>query len=250
VRPGVCLTVDVEDWYDGMAVLGYPMPRVESFGSGLPQLISLLNNGNTDTARITLFTVGGYAQSVRSDLAALAASGHEIACHGPDHGRLPVAPAALSDWLRKGREMLEDVLQVQVQGFRSPRFDIPQNIGLAQYRELLANAGYRYVSDTHRLGTMAAVDEFPVLRKAAFPLGGGSYQRLFPARAVSLAVGRSAEPAVLYYHSYDFGVTLPTITSVRSLAVAKQVLGRKRIPSIFTRIAKLYGSQTCGQIRI
>ena len=23
----VCLTVDVEDWYDGMAVLGKPIPR-------------------------------------------------------------------------------------------------------------------------------------------------------------------------------------------------------------------------------
>ena len=175
----VCLTVDVEDWYDGMAVLGYQVARGSCPDTGLTQLISLLSSRQADT-RITLFTVGKYAQSVRSDLADLAANGHEIGCHGPDHGRLPADPATLTAWLRKGREMLEDTLQVPVEGFRSPRFEIPENISLGLYRELLAKAGYRYVSDACKLGTAAAVNEFPVLRAAAFPLGGGSYQRLFP----------------------------------------------------------------------
>lgn len=245
----VCLTVDVEDWYDGMAVLGYPVTRASRSDSGLPQLISLLSSQQANT-RITLFTVGGYAQSVRSDLADLVASGHEIGCHGPDHGRLPPDPVALVDWLRKGREMLEDMFQIPVQGFRSPRFEVPHNIGLGLYRELLAKAGYRYVSDTKMLGTAAAVDEFPVLHVASFLLGGGSYQRLLPARVVTSAVGRSRGPAILYYHSYDFGVTLPTVKSTHSLAVAKQVLGRRRIPAIFTELANRYGSHTCAQISI
>jgi peptidoglycan-N-acetylglucosamine deacetylase len=249
VTSAVCLTVDVEDWYDGMAVLGYPVTRTSRPGSGLPQLISLLSGQQANT-RITLFTVGGYAQSVRSDLADLVASGHEIGCHGPDHGRLPLDPVALVDWLRKGREMLEDMFQVPVQGFRSPRFDVPHNIGLGTYRELLAKAGYRYVSDTQMFGTGAAVDEFPVLRIAAFRLGGGSYQRLLPARVVTSAVGRIRGPTILYYHSYDFGLTLPTIKSIRSLAVAKQVLGRRRVPVIFAELANRYGSHTCAQITI
>ena len=38
----VCLTVDVEDWYDGMAVLGEPVPRPDGARSGLDGLASLL----------------------------------------------------------------------------------------------------------------------------------------------------------------------------------------------------------------
>ena len=243
----VCLTVDVEDWYDGMAVLGHPVSRPARPGSGLPQLASLLSSRLADT-RITLFAVAGYAKSVRSELADLVASGHEIGCHGPDHGRMPTGTAALADWLRKGREMLEDLLQVPVHGFRSPRFDTPVGISLDQYRELLAMTGYRYVSDTSRLGGAAAVAEFPVLRVAGIPLGGGSYQRIFPTRAVTAAINRASGLAVLYYHSYDFGATLPTIRSACSLAVAKQVLGRPRIPVIFAEIADQYGSRACVQV--
>jgi hypothetical protein len=242
----ICLTVDVEDWFDGMAVLGKPVTRSPHLGSGLPQLMSILH-GRPAGTKVTLFTVAGYAQSVRADLAELAASGHEIGCHGPDHGQLPVEPAALTDWLRKGRETLEDLLQVTVRGFRSPRFEVPQNISLGRYREMLARAGYRYVSDTSRLGASAAVDELPVLRVASFPLGGGSYQRLFPVRVVTSAIDRRNGPTILYYHSYDFGTSLPPARSVRSLAVAKQVLGRQRIPAIFTELADRYGSHTCVQ---
>ena len=247
VTARVCLTVDAEDWYDGMAVLGHPVARPARPGSGLSQLMSLLSSRLAGT-KITIFAVGGYAKSVRSELADLAASGHEIGCHGPDHGRLPAKTTVLADWLRKGREMLEDLLQVPVHGFRSPRFDIPQDISLGRYREMLATAGYRYVSDASRLGIAAPVDEIPVLRVAGVPLGGGSYQRIFPMRAVTAAIDRASGAAVLYYHSYDFGATLPATRSVRSLAVAKQVLGRQRIPGIFTEIADRYGSHACAQV--
>ena len=39
----VCLTVDVEDFYDGMAVLGQPFTRPADARSGLSGLLSLLD---------------------------------------------------------------------------------------------------------------------------------------------------------------------------------------------------------------
>ncbi len=72
--------------------------------------------------------------SVHDELAGLAAQGHELASHGPDHGRLPDDPGTLLEWLRRGRTMLEDLVQLPVQGFRSPRFDVPPGLGLARYR--------------------------------------------------------------------------------------------------------------------
>jgi Polysaccharide deacetylase/Domain of unknown function (DUF3473) len=249
VTARVSMTVDVEDWFDGMAVLGHPVKRLPSTRSGLTSLISLLDAQQYGGHRITFFVVGGYAPQVRAELADLAAIGHEIGSHGADHGMLPAKPSALADWLRRGREMLEDMLGVQVCGFRSPRFEIPRAISLGSYRELLAHSGYLYVSDLHRLGSTSPVAELPVLRTAGFPLGGGSYQRLLPAKAVSMAVKHSSGPIVLYYHSYDFGGNLPGLRSIRSVAIAKQVLGRHRIAPIFSEIISRYGSQTCAQVR-
>ncbi len=236
----VRLTVDVEDWYDGMEVLGERVERPEERTSGLVGLTSLLRNRE---ASVTLFVVGNYAPVVRSELAHLVSRGHEIASHGPDHGRLPDDPVRLVDWLRRGREMLEELVQVPVRGFRSPRFDVPEAIGLAQYRELVAKAGFTYVSDTHHLAEGSPVAELPVFRRGRFPIGGGSYQRLLPTSAVTSMVEAAEGPVVLYYHSYDFGATLPPTASIRSWASAKQLIGRNRIATMFSSILTRYGSR-------
>ncbi len=239
----VRLTIDVEDWYDGMAVLGEDNERPPEATSGLAGLASLLRDGD---AKVTLFVVGNYAPSVRTELAHLVSRGHEIASHGPDHGRLPEEPDRLLDWLQRGREMIEDLVQIPVRGFRSPRFDVPGSLGLSRYREVLAKAGFDYVSDTHRLGEGSPLTELPVFTRGRLPVGGGSYQRLMPTSALTSLVDRAAGPIVLYYHSYDFGATLPPIASIRSWAVAKQLVGRSRIAGVFATILKRYGSQACG----
>ncbi len=244
---GVCLSVDVEDWYDGMEVLGESMARPAGAGSGLEGLAARLA-ADRRAPRVTLFVVGNYAGRVADELAALAADGHEIASHGPDHGRLPEERGALVDWLRTGRSVLEDRFQVPVRGFRSPRFDLPASMGLDGFRDAVAEAGFEYVSDTHRLGAGSPVRELPVLSFHGFPLGGGSYQRLLPVPVVTNAVGRGEGPAVLYYHSYDFGATLPGLGEIRSVAAAKQLLARGRVSRAFSAILSRYGSKACADV--
>ncbi len=243
----VCLTVDVEDWYDGMAVLGEPIARPKEALSGLSGLAALLASAR-DEPTVTLFVVGNYAGSVLAELTDLVERGHEIASHGPDHGRLPEDPVALLAWLRKGRSMVEDLVQRPVHGFRSPRFDVPRTLGLARYRELLAEAGFRYVSDTSRLGAASPVRELPVLTSHGIQVGGGSYQRLLPRAVVTNAVDSAPSPAVLYYHSYDFGATLPSTSSIRSMAMAKQLMGRGRVAGVFSQVLGRYGSKGCGNV--
>lgn len=244
----VCLTVDVEDWYEGMGVLGERISRPDHAATGLADLASLLQ-AKDNRAMLTLFVVGNYAQTVRAELAELVAQGHEIASHGPDHGRLPEDPSLLFDWLRRGRDEVEDLVQVPVRGFRSPRFDLPSTIGLARYRELVAEAGFEYVSDTSVLGDSSPIRELPVLSLRRLPIGGGSYQRLFPTAVTAAAVDRATGPAVLYYHSYDFGATLPSTASIRSLAMAKQLIGRGRVSKTFSQILSRYGSKACAHVK-
>jgi hypothetical protein len=245
--PKLCLTIDVEDFYEGMAVLGHEIPRPPGLVEHLDRLADALGT-ETGAPRVTLFVVGRHAQQVRPALAAFASGGHEIASHGPDHGRLPAAD--LVGWLRKGREMLEDLLQVRVSGFRSPRFDLPPHQDLARYRDELAEAGYEYVSDTSRLDAGSPVREAPVMSWKGVRLGGGSYQRLMPFPALTAAISRFPATAVCYYHSYDFDGTIPGLKTVRSTALARQVVGRSRIEPIFLRLAHKFGSRTCSDAAV
>jgi hypothetical protein len=244
VSSTLCATVDVEDFYEGMAVLGVPVRPDGDGGDGMRSLVEDLAR-SPSRPRITLFVVGTHARSVADGLRAFAEAGHEIACHGADHGRLPTAD--LVGWLRRGRELLEDLVQRPVLGFRSPRFDIPA-AGLRAYRQALAEAGYRYVSDAAVLGADSPVRELPVLSWRGIRVGGGSYQRVLPPGIVDRALQRAGDPAVVYYHSYDFDGSLPSLRSVRTPALAKQLLGRGRIRHEFRRLTGRYGSSTCADV--
>jgi peptidoglycan/xylan/chitin deacetylase (PgdA/CDA1 family) len=239
-----CFTVDVEDFYEGMKALGHDVTPPPAREPGIRALSRLLEQR---TARITLFVVGRHARAAGDTLRALAAAGHEIASHGPDHGRLPGERRALADWLRTGREMVEDVVGVPVRGFRSPRFDVPAELDLAEFRGLIAEAGFAYVSDTSRAGPSSPVAELPIALRWRVPIGGGSYQRLIPRKVVASATRGIVPPAVLYYHSYDFGKELPSLWSARSPMTVSQLLGRTRIAPTFEFLIDELGSQTCTE---
>jgi peptidoglycan/xylan/chitin deacetylase (PgdA/CDA1 family) len=241
----VCLTVDVEDFYEGMHTLGHDLAPPARPEPGLGALRRLLDRHD---ARITLFVVGRHAEKYADALRALAADGHEIASHGPDHGRLPGAGAQLTTWLRSGRTMLEDVVQRRVTGFRSPRFDLPVGVDVERFRDAIEAAGFAYVSDTRRSVKSRTLAELPVSFLGPLPLGGGSYQRLVPAAATAAFVRRRGGPTVLYYHSYDFGRELPPLRSARSPAVVAQLLARPRIADVFGRVLTEFGSQTCTEV--
>jgi peptidoglycan/xylan/chitin deacetylase (PgdA/CDA1 family) len=248
MTPRVCLTVDVEDWYEGMRHLGTDLVAPKDAPSGLARLSSLL--AEAPDSRVTLFVVGNYLDGVRDELQHFRDRGHEIASHGPDHGFLPSDRRGLLEWLKRGRRSLEDQLQVAVRGMRSPRFSFPPGIGLAAYRDLLAEAGFDYVSDRSCLGPSSPIAELPVMTAGRLPLGGGSYQRVLPRRFVARQTSRATSPVVLYYHSYDFGVRLPSVRSTRSLAVARQVLCRRRVEPVFRHLLDTYGSEGCDHARV
>jgi hypothetical protein len=240
-----CFTIDVEDFYEGMHVLGHDVAPPSLRRSGIAALAELLS-GRPES--VTLFVVGRHAVSARSALRELAGLGHEIASHGPDHGRVPTTLAELIDWLKRGRDMVQDVVDTAVDGFRSPRFEVPHAIGLARFREAVAAAGFTYVSDTSRIGSASPVAELPVMRRWRIPIGGGSYQRVLPRRLVTSLLPGAVEPCVLYYHSYDFGQELPTLRSARSVAVGSQLAARSRAGSMFEFLLSRLGSRTCMDV--
>jgi peptidoglycan/xylan/chitin deacetylase (PgdA/CDA1 family) len=239
-----CITVDVEDWYEGMAARGHSVDRPQTATRGLWLLARLLCER---TERMTFFVVGTSITSNRDELRQLVAQGHEIASHGPVHTTPPSPRQGLVSWLKRGRDALEDAFQTPVRGFRSPNFARPPETSIAAFRNAIAEAGFTYVSDTQQ-SAGSAVIELPVLTVGRVRIGGGSYQRAISPTLVRLAADIASRPAVLYYHSYDFGSELPRIRHLRDPYLVTQVVGRSRVPSRFLENLGVLGSRTCGSV--
>jgi polysaccharide deacetylase family protein (PEP-CTERM system associated) len=93
----------------------------------------------------TVFIVGEIARSHPDLVRAVAGAGHEIALHGLRHVALDeVGEGHLERELREGRELLEQVAQVPVRGFRAPIFSLTP--GTAWAVESIRAAGFAYSS--------------------------------------------------------------------------------------------------------
>src|SRR5438132_8264963 len=108
MKGAITLTIDVEDY----APAGEPLraPRVTE------RLLEFLA---TRSIRATFFVVGELGEQVPHLVRAIAAGGHEVGLHGWQHRPLgEVEPAVLDADLRRGRDVLEQLAQQSVVGFR------------------------------------------------------------------------------------------------------------------------------------
>jgi len=95
--------------------------------------------------RATVFVVGEIARGHAGLVRRVAQGGHELGLHGLRHVALTqVGPARLEGELREGRDLLEQVAQVPVRGFRAPIFSLTPACAWAV--EQIAGAGFHYSS--------------------------------------------------------------------------------------------------------
>ncbi len=234
-----CLThVDVEDWYDGMAGARPADPPPHGARSGLVGLAGVLDGsggGPGDPVR------GGQLRRHRPVTELNGAGGPRSRDRQPrtrTTGGCPRTPHALVQWLRGDGQMVEDAGPtagpgIPVAPVRRPGLDGPGRLPGA--------AGARPASTMCPTpagsGAGRRCAELPVLTRHGFPLGGGSYQRLLPSAAIS--VGRRSRPRAgrallpfLRFRSHP-----PGARSIRSLAAAKQLVGRGRVAGMFSRFS-------------
>lgn len=171
----------------------------------------------------TVFVVGELARSHPALIRDVAARGHEIGLHGLRHVTLAeVGPGQLERELREGRELLEQVAQVPVAGFRAPIFSLTPRTAWAR-DEILA-AGFSYSSSVvpahnplhgwpgaprtpFRWGNGLVELPCPVAGagRLTIPFLGGIYLRYVPA-ALTARLLRGLAPQALpwsYVHPYD-----------------------------------------------
>ena len=242
------MTVDVEDFYDGMAALGHTRGAPAAAPNGLVSLLDHLEAQPTKP-KVTLFVVGNYAPV------------------GPRRpGRLrggrprdrqsrarPRPAAGAAGWWSgcAGAARCSRTSSVSLcTGFARPRFDVPGEGGLGALSRRAGRGAATATSRTPRgSGPAPRCARCRCCRGGGLRLGGGSYQRLLPFAAVAAADPARRHPAVLYYHSYDFDGTLAG-AGRGALAHARPPAPRPRphrarSPGVCT---ERFGSETCDHV--
>lgn len=214
----ITFTLDLEDHR--------PHPAIEARHPAVTRRIldELDQRGITGT----FFIVGVIAEAEPKLVREIAGAGHELGLHGWRHKVLTEqTPDELADHLRRGKELLEDLGQQEVVGFRAPTFSLVAETVWAT--DVLLDAGYRYSSsvlpgpsplygfpgaprDPFRWPNGLA--ELPVattgLGRAQLPYLGGTYLRVLPRPLITLAHRRGGRRLPwTYVHPYDIDTEEP-----------------------------------------
>jgi polysaccharide deacetylase family protein (PEP-CTERM system associated) len=230
-------TVDVEEYFQVKALesvvsRGDWKSRPSRVGRSIDELLELL--GRHD-ARGTFFVLGWLADQRPEVVRAIAAAGHEIASHGFWHQRVTSQkPEEFREDVRASKHTLEDLIGIDVIGYRAPSFSIIP--GSEWAFDVLLEEGFKYDSSLfpiHRRGygypgalrvphvinrASGQLAEFPLATTTLFgypvPAAGGGYLRQFPLVVIRRAfreASKRGEPATFYIHPWEIDPSQPRL---------------------------------------
>lgn len=260
----VCFTFDIEehDRIEAAAGLVTSPERRAGYAARMEtQTRWLLEALAVVGARATFFIVGEIARCHPGLVRDIAAAGHEVGCHSWDHRRIHrFTPDTFRDDLRRACDALADAAGRAVVGFRAPTFSLMKETAWAV--DVLAEEGLRYDSSIFPVrhdrygvpaaprrpfvvrGPALAMLELPpaTLRLAGYnlPAAGGGYFRLFPPAIMRAAI-RRLDPAVLYFHPWEFDADQPRLPLGRASKLRTYV-GIRKSRDRLTRLLNRYGS--------
>ena len=230
-------TVDVEEYFQvralESAVSREDWPSRESrLERSVGELLeSLSRHGATGT----FFVLGWVARHRPEVVRAIVAAGHEIGSHGFWHQRVTdLDRDSFRVDVRTSKQALEDLIGVNVIGYRAPNFSIIP--GWEWAFDVLLEEGYSYDSSLfpirrrgygypdapsaphfipRRAGRLA---EFPLattnILRYPLPAAGGGYLRQFPLAIIRRAFREASErgqPATFYIHPWEIDPGQPRL---------------------------------------
>jgi polysaccharide deacetylase family protein (PEP-CTERM system associated) len=197
------LTIDLEDHYHATA-----FSASESSASPTVHTSRVVHNAErlldilAHKGRLaTFFTVGSVAERFPGLIRAIAAGGHELACHSYAHRLVfTMSREEFCEDTRRAKCAIEDAAGIPVFGYRAPSFSITKNTEWAF--EVLAELGFSYDSSIFPMKHLnfdmqaalrtpffistraGSILEFPMptlqILGSRAPLAGGAYLRLLP----------------------------------------------------------------------
>jgi len=227
------LTIDLEDWYQGIELAPFRWSecedRVEE-SAGL--LLEMLDESGT---KATFFVLGSVAEKFPKLVKEIAKLGHEIGTHGYGHELIyKTSPDDFASDIKKSINILEDILGTPVKGHRAPYFSITDNSlwaldvlvesGIQYDSSIFPISNYRYgIADAprypHNIETQSgSILEIPIstvqMLGKNLSFTGGFYLRFFPYSLIKRAVRRinsEGLPAVVYLHPWELDPEHPRI---------------------------------------
>lgn len=172
----------------------------------------------------TAFVVGTLAESDPSLVRAIVDAGHEVGLHSWSHTAIEKhTPSDFGRDIKKGRELLQNISQQPVSGFRAPFMSMTARTPWAP--DLIADAGFMYSSSVlpaaSPLFGLPGAPKTPFLWESGLlelpcpvtrigpltiPFLGGTYIRLLPRVITIGALRRQDKDSVMwtYCHPWDF----------------------------------------------
>ena len=235
------LTVDVEDYFhvsafeqniDRSQWEAYPQRALRNTS----RVLDILDYWGL---RGTFFILGWVAKRHPALVRRIAASGHEVACHGYSHQRITtMTQEEFRRDVTRARKLLQDLSGQGVEGYRAPSYTITAKTIWAL--DILIEAGFTYDSSIfpikHDIYGMPGAKRFPHVitrpggtilefppttlsvnvagKTLNLPIAGGGYLRLLPAQWVSAAFRKlngQGNPCMLYFHPWEIDPGQPRI---------------------------------------
>ena len=232
------LTVDVEDYFHVSGFSGcidrsdwdsYPL-RVEG---NTGRLLDLFDRKRV---KATFFVLGWVAERLPDLVREIAGRGHEVACHGYSHQLIyRQSPEVFREETFHSKELLEDIIQSPVRGYRAASYSITEQSRWAL--DVIAEAGFVYDSSVFpvrhdRYGIPGSPEhpyelespaghklvEFPLstasLLGYRLPVAGGGYFRLYPymvTRRGLMQINSNNRPFIFYLHPWEIDPGQPRI---------------------------------------
>lgn len=229
------LTIDLEDWYQGLTSTAVQIDRWDSFEDRVVEsttrLLDLLRQAGV---KATFFVLGYVADQFPALIRQVAEEGHEVGLHGYYHFRVDTLSAdQFREDLLRGRDAVAKASGVNPVGFRAPMFSI--NGGSLWALEILEAEGFVY--DASIFPTRNMLYGYPDAPRQPFkplnghnlleipmstvkllglklPVSGGFYLRFLPYPLIRAGISRinlEGLPAVVYLHPWDLDPEQPCI---------------------------------------
>jgi polysaccharide deacetylase family protein (PEP-CTERM system associated) len=257
------LTIDVEDYFH---VSGFEGCVDRSQWDNYPSRVAdntyrLMDVLATAGVHGTFYVLGWVAERQPALVKVIRAAGHEIGSHGHWHRLIySQTPGEFRADLRRGRDVLQDILGDKVTAYRAPSFSITRQSLWAL--DVLIEEGFQLDSsiyptrhdrygipdaplEPHRLERQdGALWEFspPVYRFAGrpFAVGGGGWFRLYPygvTRACLRSINRAGRPFAVYLHPWEIDPDQPRLTPGR-MAAFRHYLNLRRTEGRLKRLLR------------
>jgi hypothetical protein len=210
----IWLTIDIEEITDTNFNILWKQNIKLDYDKLINDWINLCDSLNIKS---TCFVLGSFAKKYPHLIKKLYDNNHEIASHGNNHKLVyDMSLAQWEDSLIKSKDILEDITNNKITGYRSASWSLPFE---KKYYQILAKNGYKYSSSyfpmkTYMYGNSinkkqpfkistpsGDIMEYPII-KNIIPFSGGFYLRVLPMFILKQLFKRTNN-TIIYIHPYE-----------------------------------------------